>query len=194
MQSVYRLSIVFLIIVAGCVPPPRGGARAEPSAREATALEADPIRYLASRRLMVPVEGVSPADLLDDFNARRGSRTHQALDISAPRGTPVLSADDGRVLRLSENRSGGITVYAVDSNERLVYYYAHLQGYRRGLRAGDSLRRGDVIGYVGTSGNAPSHVPHLHFQVMRLDDPRRYWEGTPLNPYELFAARGERRR
>lgn len=151
------------------------------------------MRYLASRRLMVPVEGISPGELRDDFRAPRASGAHRALDILAPRGTPVLSADDGRVLRMSENRAGGITLYAVDSNERLVYYYAHLQGYRAGLRAGDSLRKGDVIGYVGTSGNAPAHVPHLHFQVMRLDDARRYWEGTPLNPYALFASRGERR-
>lgn len=138
---------------------------------------------------MVPVSGVLPERVRDDFHAPRGNRQHAALDILAPRGTPVLSADDGRVLRVSENRLGGLTVYTIDREERFVYYYAHLDGYRDGLRAGMQIARGDVIGFVGTTGNAPAHVPHLHFQLMRYR-PDRYWDGEPVNPKPFLALPG----
>lgn len=137
---------------------------------------------LAGRRLIVPVAGVEASGIADWFSAQRGSRTHGALDIMAPRGTPVLSADDGRVLRVSENRAGGLTIYATDPGERLVYYYAHLDRYADGLAAGRPLARGDTIGYVGTTGNAPPNTPHLHFQMMLMNESRRYWEGVPVNP------------
>lgn len=137
---------------------------------------------LAGRRLIVPVAGVEASDIADWFSVQRGSRTHGALDIMAPRGTPVLSADDGRVLRVSENRAGGLTVYATDPGERLVYYYAHLDRYADGLAAGRLLARGDTIGFVGTTGNAPPNTPHLHFQMMLMHESRRYWEGVPVNP------------
>lgn len=137
---------------------------------------------LAGRRLIVPVAGVEPGGIADWFSARRGSRTHGALDIMAPRGTPVLSADDGRVLRVSENRAGGLTIYATDPGERLVYYYAHLDRYADDLAAGRLLARGDTIGFVGTTGNAPPNTPHLHFQMMLMRESRRYWEGVPVNP------------
>ena len=137
---------------------------------------------LGGRRLTVPVAGVEASGIADWFSALRGSRTHAALDIMAPRGTPVLSADDGRVLRVSENRAGGLTIYATDPGERLVYYYAHLDRYADGLAAGRSLARGDTIGFVGTTGNAPPNTPHLHFQMMLMHESRRYWEGVPVNP------------
>lgn len=142
---------------------------------------------------MVPVDGVEPASVPDTYNAPRSERTHRALDILAPRGTPVLSADAGRVFRLRSNANGGTTVYAIDREERFIYYYAHLERYREGLAEGEPLEAGDVIGYVGTTGNAPPNVPHLHFQVMRYRRDGRYWDGDPINPHEFLSRRGTRR-
>ncbi|HUF28503.1 MAG TPA: M23 family metallopeptidase [Gemmatimonadaceae bacterium] len=149
--------------------------------------------YLRQRRLMVPVHGIAPSQVRDDFNARRGSRRHNALDIMAPRGTPVLATDDGRVLAMRRNSAGGITIYVADAQERMVYYYAHLDGYRRRLSEGDRVKKGDVLGYVGTTGNAPSNAPHLHFQALRLDDARRYWDGPPVNPHPYLVIEGRKR-
>ncbi|HEX7122108.1 MAG TPA: M23 family metallopeptidase [Gemmatimonadaceae bacterium] len=134
------------------------------------------------KTLIVPVAGVEPSRVRDTFRASRGTRQHNALDIMAPRGTPVLAADDGRILRLSRNPAGGITIYQHSADSQYVYYYAHLQGYRKGLAVGDVVRKGDVIAYVGTTGNAPDNLPHLHFQVMRYR-PGRYWDGEPVNAH-----------
>jgi peptidoglycan LD-endopeptidase LytH len=150
--------------------------------------------YVRSRGLMVPVLGVTPDRVADTFNDRRGGdRIHRAIDIMAPRGTPVVSADDGRIVRLSTNTLGGITIYAVDPSNRLVYYYAHLDHYDPAARVGASIAKGTVIGYVGTTGNARGGAPHLHFQVMRADGGRRYWEGTPIDPASYFATTGQDR-
>ena len=167
----------------------------EPAAPDAdAAADADGHGYLRARALIVPVEGVSPARIPDTFDAPRGrSRTHRAIDILAPRGTPVLSADDGRVLRVARNKAGGLTVYATDDGERLVYYYAHLDRYAEGLEEGMKLAKGAVIGYVGTTGNAPKDTPHLHFQVMRREPDKRYWEGTPIDARPFLAENGRPR-
>jgi murein DD-endopeptidase MepM/ murein hydrolase activator NlpD len=145
------------------------------------------------RGLMVPVDGVEPSRVPDTYSAPRGESSHNALDILAPRGTPVVAAEAGRVFRLSSNPSGGITVYAVDREERFMYYYAHLSGYRDGLREGMPLEEGDVIGYVGTTGNAPPNTPHLHFQVMKYRRDGRYWDGTPIDPHPYLRRRGAAR-
>jgi murein DD-endopeptidase MepM/ murein hydrolase activator NlpD len=138
--------------------------------------------YLRERALAVPVAGVRARDVRGSFDASRGDHLHEAVDILAARGTPVLSADDGRVWKIRSNALGGLTVYAVDPGERFVYYYAHLDGYRRGLTEGQALARGDTLGYVGTTGNAPPDVPHLHFQVSRIGPDRKWWTGTPVDP------------
>ncbi len=164
----------------------------ELSAEEAGVTRAD-LEMLRARDLMVPVAGIRPDQLRDDYSAPRGGRIHAALDILAPRGSPVLSADDGRIFRLRTNPAGGITIYAVDAEEQFVYYYAHLDGYRRGLREGMTIRRGEVIGYVGTTGNAPPNVPHLHFQVMKMGAGRRWWDGEPINPYPFLTMTGKER-
>jgi murein DD-endopeptidase MepM/ murein hydrolase activator NlpD len=151
----------------------------------------DDFARLRARGLAVPVLGVYPDQLHDSFNERRsGARVHRALDILAPRGTPVLSADDGRVARIGRNALGGLTLYEVDASGRFVYYYAHLDRYRPGLAEGMRLAKGDVIGYVGTTGNAPADVPHLHFQVMRIGAARRWWDGVPLDARPYFATGG----
>jgi murein DD-endopeptidase MepM/ murein hydrolase activator NlpD len=145
------------------------------------------VQYLRSRRLLIPVAGVEADDLRNDFNAARGGgRRHNAIDILAPYGTPVLAADQGYVLRLSRNRAGGIVLYATDPEERIVYYYAHLAGYHDAMGPGKAIAKGDTIGYVGTSGNAPEDTPHLHFQIMRMRAGGRYWNGEPINPYPLL--------
>ena len=143
----------------------------------------DDLNQLRGRMLAVPVLGRYPDDLPDTFDAgRSGGRRHNATDIFAPRGTLVLSADDGVIRRLSTNALGGITIYATDPADRFVYYYAHLDRYAPGLTAGQRIRRGDVLGYVGTTGNAPPTVPHLHFQITRLVDGERLWDGIPIDP------------
>jgi len=145
----------------------------------------------AGKVLIVPVQGVHPSRVRDNFSASRGARTHNALDIMAPRGTPVLAADDGRILRLSTNPAGGITIYQLAADEKFVYYYAHLQKYRDGLRDGIEVRQGEVLGYVGTTGNAPPDVPHLHFQVMRYRRDGRYWDGEPVNPHPYLVRQAD---
>jgi peptidoglycan LD-endopeptidase LytH len=157
--------------------------------------ELDDIQYLRSRRLIIPVAGVQPEQLHDDFNAARsGGRRHNAIDILAPYGTPIIAADDGFIVRLTRNRAGGTVIYATDPEERIVYYYAHLAGYHDGMADGKAIAKGDTIGYVGTSGNAPENTPHLHFQITRMRPGGRYWAGEPLNPYPLLRHAGEYKR
>jgi len=140
--------------------------------------------------LVIPVQGVSAGELRRQFREQRsGGRAHYAIDIRAARGTPVLAADDGSIARLTENRLGGLTLHQLDGAKRRVYYYAHLQRYASGLAEGASVRRGQVIGYVGTSGNAPEQAPHLHFAVSSLSEGEAWWKGTPLDPYDLLIRR-----
>ena len=175
-------------------PPARSTPTTTATSAGSATAAAGPARDSAAataKILIVPVEGVDPSRVRDDFSASRGARTHNALDILAPRGTPVLAADHGRILRLSTNPAGGITIYQLGADEQFVFYYAHLQKYRDGLKAGMEVRQGDVLGYVGTTGNAPPDVPHLHFQVMRYRRDGRYWAGEPVNPHP-FLVRQER--
>ena len=138
--------------------------------------------------LVVPVAGVTPAELHGSFNDARGggTRKHNALDIPAPRGTPVISATAGRVLRLYNSKAGGIMVYAADATERFILMYGHLDRYAAGITEGMPLARGQTIGYVGTTGNAPPNVPHLHFAIARTNNVGRWWTGTPIDPAPLF--------
>lgn len=137
----------------------------------------------------MPVAGARAARVPSTFHdPRSGGRIHEAVDILAARGTPVLAADDGRIWKLRTNALGGITVYATDPLERFVYYYAHLQGYRAGLFEGQPLFRGDTLGYVGTTGNAPPDVPHLHFQISRVARDGQWWGGTPVDPLPYLRA------
>lgn len=170
-------------------PGPRPGYR---SALTGGVTEED-IDALWERQLMVPVEGVSHEKIRDDFSAGRGNRVHGAVDIIVPRYSAVIAADDGVVGRLTSGSIGGIVIYVADLSHRFVYYYAHLQRYRNGLAVGDTVAKGTVIGYVGTSGNAPENIPHLHFQVMKRGTGRAWWDGPAINPYNLFAFDGVRR-
>jgi murein DD-endopeptidase MepM/ murein hydrolase activator NlpD len=161
--------------------PPPGGATGVigPSASSAAELN--------DRELGMPVEGIVPDQLTRQFDQPRGgARKHEALDILAPRGTPVKAVEDGRIARLFHSNAGGITIYQFDPSERYCYYYAHLERYAPGLNEGDQVRKGQVIGYVGISGNAPKDTPHLHFAIFRLTADKRWWEGTPIDPYDVL--------
>ena len=141
---------------------------------------------LEGRTLAMPVVGARTLDLRDNFEERRGSRRHEAIDILAPRGTPVVAVDEGKVAKLFNSKQGGLTVYQFDRDETHAYYYAHLDRYADGLKEGDYMRRGDPIGTVGTTGNAPPETPHLHFAIFRLGPEKRWWEGDPINPYPFL--------
>jgi len=144
---------------------------------------------LLSSELAMPLAGIDPAKLQSNFNSlRSGGRRHEALDIMAPRRTPVMSAAAGRVLKLFTSRAGGLMVYAADSAERFILMYAHLDGYAPGLHDGQPLTRGQLIGYVGFTGNASPKAPHLHFAIARTDDVRRWSKGTPVDPLPLLQA------
>ena len=149
----------------------------------------DDVRLLAARGLAIPVAGIERRALYDSFVDRRGSRKHEAIDIHAPRGTPVIAAGDGCVVKLFRSIPGGITAYQFDPEGHFVYYYAHLDRYADELKEGTLLRRGDVLGYVGTTGNAPANTPHLHFAIFRLGPEKRWWQGEPVNPYAVFTYR-----
>ena len=124
------------------------------------------------------------------LHSRGSGRAHDAIDIIAERGTTVVAVDDGRVVKLFNSVPGGLTVYQFDPTEKYAYYYAHLDRYASGLAEGRLLKRGDVIGYVGSTGNASSTAPHLHFAIHVLGPEKRWWEGTAINPYPFLA--GER--
>ena len=195
MRNCHRSAIAVLFLTSACVraPLPVDGGRA-PSPVAAPTVPARSVsewlampepEYLRARLLVVPVRGVAPERIPDTFLAARGTRVHRATDIMAPQGTPVIAVDAGRVVRLRSNGIGGITIYLEDSEGRFVYYYAHLDRYRDGLVEGARVMQGELVGYVGVTGNAPRNTPHLHFQAMRRPADSKWWTGEPVDvrPY-----------
>ena len=159
-----------------------------PALRAQTLREESAIAMLRRRDLEFPVEGVDRDDLRDTFSDTRGQgRSHEALDIMAPRGTPVRAVEDGTIEKLFDSRGGGgLTIYQFDPSQTFCYYYAHLDGYAPGIREGQPVRRDQIIGYVGSTGNASPDAPHLHFAIFQLTPERKWWKGEPLNPYPVF--------
>ncbi|WP_338504864.1 M23 family metallopeptidase [Sphingomonas kaistensis] len=150
---------------------------------------------ISSSGLAIPVAGIRMADLTDTYKASRGggSRVHNAIDIMAPRGTPVVAATEGTVEKLFFSRGGGgITAYVRSPDGQWLHYYAHLDSYAPGLQEGQRISRGDPIGTVGISGNASPSGPHLHYAIYRMSPGERWWQGTPINPYPQLAGKGER--
>lgn len=146
---------------------------------------------LSGSALLIPVLGVPREQLVNTFtDARSEGRSHDAIDIMAPHGTPVVAVADGTIAKLFESERGGLTIYQFEPDGRLAYYYAHLQSYAEGLVEGQAIQRGQVIGFVGSTGNADPGGPHLHFAVFVLGAERNYWEGEAINPYPLLT--GER--
>ena len=169
-------------------PAPTGSSRevAPPSVASASVTNTD-IDYLASRNLLIPLQGITASQLHDTFNESRSEgRQHNALDVKAPQGTAVLATTDGAVIKLFQSDKGGITLYQLDPSGRYVYYYAHLMRYEDGIAEGKQLRRGDVIAYVGDTGNAGTGNYHLHFAISKLTSTAKWSGGDPINPYPLL--------
>jgi hypothetical protein len=165
------------------------GSRDEPAEeprRRGQDVTPEDLAYLRSRKLIMPVAGISAAAVPPSFDDMRGARRHNAIDILAPRGTPVVSADDGVVAKIDTSAGGGLSLYISGPRERFIFYYAHLDSYRRGIAEGMRIEKGDTIGYVGTTGNAPANTPHLHFAIALADEDDRWWKGTPLDPLPLL--------
>jgi murein DD-endopeptidase MepM/ murein hydrolase activator NlpD len=172
------------------MPRPPAGAAGKASTQPPVPPVAATTGILPEGRLRMPVDGVEIESLKGGFEERRGSRPHEAIDILAPRHTPVLAVQAGTIAKLFVSNAGGITIYQFDPSGRLAYYYAHLEKYADGLHEGQAVAQGDVIGYVGTSGNAPPGTPHLHFAVFELDETRRWWKGKAIDPYRVFKEKG----
>jgi peptidoglycan LD-endopeptidase LytH len=141
---------------------------------------------LIARHLTLPVANVRPEQLVRTFDEARGDRPHEAIDIMAPRGTPVMAVEDGKIAKLFWSNAGGRTIYHFDPSEKFAYYYAHLDSYADGLADGQSVRRGQVIGYVGSTGNASANAPHLHFAIFQLTSAKRWWDGAAIDPYPIL--------
>ena len=138
---------------------------------------------LRAKALALPVQGIGPEALHPDFYDERGQRGHEAIDIMAARGQPVLAVEDGKIVKLFNSVRGGLTIYQFDPTQTYAYYYAHLDRYADGIVEGMTVRRGDVIGYVGSTGNADASNPHLHFAIFLLGPEKLWWKGEALDPY-----------
>jgi len=164
------------------LPPPVASMRGRPTTPGSMPTTAPP--ETSSSGLLIPVQGIFASQLSDTFtDARSADRVHDAIDIMAPAGTPVLAVADGRAEKLFTSKLGGLTLYQFNRDGTLAYYYAHLQRYADGLTEQQVIRRGQVIGYVGTTGNASPDAPHLHFAIFMLGSEKQWWKGDAVNPY-----------
>ena len=146
-----------------------------------------PQEPLSGASLLIPVRGIGAAQLSDTFTqARSDGRVHEAIDILSPTGTPVLATDDGKIVKLFDSKPGGLTIYQFDTSEKYAYYYAHLDSYAAGIVEGKQVVRGELIGYVGSTGNASPSAPHLHFAMFELGPEKNWWQGKAINPYPLL--------
>jgi murein DD-endopeptidase MepM/ murein hydrolase activator NlpD len=137
--------------------------------------------------LTLPIRDLTARDIRDTFyEGRANGQPHEAVDLLAPRGTPILAVTEGVIQKLFLSKPGGITIYEFDPQGAYCYYYAHLERYAEGLHEGMTVNPGEVIGYVGTSGNAPPNTPHLHFAIFKLGPEKHWWQGTAINPYPLL--------
>ena len=189
-------SLVWLIIfnmqsapetrtVAAPTTPAKSANTSPPASSQLSRGSAADIAALTAKRLTIPVAGVQAARLIDNYGEARsdGARAHQANDIMAARGTPVVAVEDGRIAKLFNSKLGGITIYQFDPSETYSYYYAHLDHYAAGLAEGQEVKRGQLIGYVGFTGDALESAPHLHFAIARLNPDKHWWDGSPIDPY-----------
>ena len=176
------------------VPPPETppgsptGSVAGSADRSAdrAAPDAGTVRPAADLHLAMPIANVDPSTLHSNFEDARAGHKHEALDIMAPRGTPVMAVAEGNVAKLFNSKDGGLTVYQFDNTQKYAFYYAHLDRYAPNLKEGMLLRKGDTLGFVGTTGDAPPNAPHLHFSVFMLGPEKNWWKGTAIDPLPLF--------
>ena len=168
-------------------PVAREGALLAPVATSGVIPRGTETDLLKERNLDIPVEGVKPSELHDTFSDSRAlGRPHEAIDIMAPKGTPVKAVEDGTVAKLFTSIAGGLTIYQFDPSGTFAYYYAHLDSYARGVGEGQPVYRGQTIGYVGSTGNASDDAPHLHFGIYRLTPEHKWWKGDAINPYPVL--------
>ena len=176
-------------------PPPAPATTPVPADTSATPPAPDaggaaPAPTNAAGALLLPVQGIGADQLQDTFtDARSEGRVHDAIDILAPNGTPVLAVADGTVEKLFDSVRGGLTVYQFEPSGRYCYYYAHLDRYADGLAEKKTIKRGEVIGYVGSTGNASPEAPHLHFEIHVLGPEKQWWKGESINPYPVLKGR-----
>jgi peptidoglycan LD-endopeptidase LytH len=177
------LLLVFLVVIAGFAAIVRWG-------RGTLETGSAPSFEPALAALTVPVAGVKPSQLADTWGDARGggTRAHHAIDILAPRGTLVLAASSGTVEKLFESKDGGHTVYIRRADPAWVDYYAHLDSYATDLREGVSIRQGQPIGTVGSTGDADPSTPHLHYEIHRMAPGEHWWQGTEVNPFPILHA------
>ena len=141
----------------------------------------------AALHISLPLKGLKLSDIHDTFEQRRGgTRKHEATDIMSPRGTPVYAVNDGKIVKLFLSKPGGNTIYQFDPSEQYCYYYAHLDHYAPGIVEGTMVHRGEVLAFVGSTGNADPSTPHLHFEIHRLNADKHWYQGTPINPYRYL--------
>jgi len=191
-----RLQILFLVLLIGFVVVVwLGTGRVPPPSVESVSSVVQPTPQITQttqitrieQPLIIPVAGVRADQLVDTYTASRSEgRTHDAIDIMAPAETPVLAAADGQITKLWQSEKGGTTIYQLSADQKMIFYYAHLAHYADGLTEGKQVRQGEVIAYVGDTGNAGAGNYHLHFSIALVSDPKRYWEGTNINPYPLL--------
>ena len=188
-----RLQVLFLILLLGFVTViwlGTGRVVSPPVVESVPSVGQAVTQIKHIKTLIIPVAGVTADQLTDTFTASRSEgRTHDAIDIMAAAETPVLAAADGQIQKLFQSERGGTTIYQLSADQKLIFYYAHLARYADGLTEGKQVRQGEVIAYVGDTGNAGAGNYHLHFSIAAVADPKRYWEGTNINPYPLL--RGE---
>ena len=147
----------------------------------------EPQVQTAPDRLLMPVQGVKPEQLADTYSQSRSEgRVHEAIDIMAPAGTPVLAVADGEIVKFHDSVQGGITIYQISTDKRFFYYYAHLQSRAPGIAEKQFVTQGTVIGFVGDTGNAGPGNNHLHFSIKAVIDPKRFWDGANINPYPIL--------
>jgi len=192
-----RLQVLFLVLLIGFVALVwlGTGRVSSPKVAESVSSVVQPVPQITpttqitriDQGLIIPVAGVRSDQLVDTFTASRAEgRTHDAIDIMAPADTPVLAAADGTITKLWQSERGGTTIYQLSADQKMIFYYAHLARYADGLTEGKQVRQGEVIAYVGDTGNAGPGNYHLHFSIAIVSDPKRYWEGTNINPYPLL--------
>ena len=181
--TVIAPALPFVRVAASAAPE----HKAPPLAPVAPAVTVSDAAVPAADQLLIPVAGILASALKDTFNdGRSPERRHEAIDILAPKGTPVFAVADGKIAKLFNSKPGGLTVYQFDTSQKFAYYYAHLDRYAADVKEGMKLKRGDLVGYVGTSGNADPKTPHLHFAIFTLGPEKQWWKGSPINPYPLL--------
>ncbi|WP_296495136.1 M23 family metallopeptidase [Rhodoferax sp.] len=172
-----------VLVVAAADPEPRLPRLAPVG----PALAVSDAAMVAQDQLLIPVAGIDVSALKDTFNdGRSPERRHEAIDILAPTGTPVFAVADGTIAKLFNSKPGGLTIYQFDTSQKFAYYYAHLDRYAADVKEGMTLKRGDLVGYVGATGNADPKTPHLHFAIFVLGPEKQWWKGSPINPYPLL--------